>query len=347
MDINTLPYVPQVHLFESELNTHLLLANGSQIYGIDEDLGKRFKEAIRCYDNELVDRLLEENGLQTAPRITNEPPKNIKLHSISLAVAQKCNLGCTYCYAQEGSFGGAAKNMSLHTAFRSVDMLLEKMEDGEKAHITYLGGEPLINRELIHKTTEYAKRLATSRGIQLGFSLTTNGTLIEAVDMYFFEEHGFAVTISIDGIGEIHDRLRPNKGGKGSYDNIIKRVSPMLKMQRNMQVSARVTVTPKNLALTQTLDELVGLGFHSVGFSPMLSSPTGREEMDISSLELMLAQMIECGETFEKNMLLGKRYPFSNMVNALKEIHKGTHRPYPCGAGAGYMGISADGDLAA
>lgn len=44
---------------------------------------------------------------------------------------------------------------------------------------------------------------------------------------------------------------------------------------------------------------------------------------------------------------MGERYPFLNMVNAMQEIHRGTHRPYPCGAGAGYFGVSADGDLAA
>ena len=44
---------------------------------------------------------------------------------------------------------------------------------------------------------------------------------------------------------------------------------------------------------------------------------------------------------------LGERYPFANMVNAMREIHRGTHRPYPCGAGAGYLGVSADGELAA
>jgi uncharacterized protein len=35
------------------------------------------------------------------------------------------------------------------------------------------------------------------------------------------------------------------------------------------------------------------------------------------------------------------------MLNGLREIHRGTHRPYPCGAGAGYLGVSADGELAA
>ena len=31
----------------------------------------------------------------------------------------------------------------------------------------------------------------------------------------------------------------------------------------------------------------------------------------------------------------------------MRELRRGTHRPYPCGAGAGYLGVSADGELAA
>ena len=112
-----------------------------------------------------------------------------------------------------------------------------------------------------------------------------------------------------------------------------------------MQVSARVTVTPSNLALRDTLDELVRLGFHSVGFSPMLSSPTGRGEMGLPELAVMLEQLVDCGQEFERRFGAGERYPFANLLNALREIHQGTHRPYPCGAGAGYLGVSADGDL--
>ena len=114
-----------------------------------------------------------------------------------------------------------------------------------------------------------------------------------------------------------------------------------------MQVSARVTVTTSNLDIKHTLDELIGLGFHSVGFSPMLSSPTGENEMDATSLERMLENMISCGEQYEKAVTEGRRYPFSNMTTALREVHRGTHRPYPCGAGAGYLGVSASGELAA
>jgi uncharacterized protein len=55
--------------------------------------------------------------------------------------------------------------------------------------------------------------------------------------------------------------------------------------------------------------------------------------------------MIECGEEFERRVHAGERFGFANLYTALHEIHKGTHRPYPCGAGAGYMGVSAEGDL--
>ena len=69
--------------------------------------------------------------------------------------------------------------------------------------------------------------------------------------------------------------------------------------------------------------------------------------MQARDLELMLDQMIDCGREFERRTLAGQRYPFANMLNAMREIGRGTHRPYPCGAGAGYLGVSASGDLAA
>src|SRR5207249_1484941 len=64
-------------------------------------------------------------------------------------------------------------------------------------------------------------------------------------------------------------------------------------------------------------------------------------------LEAILRSMIACGEEFERRVLRGEPYAFANLMTALREIHRGTHRPYPCGAGAGYLGVSADGDLAA
>jgi uncharacterized protein len=59
----------------------------------------------------------------------------------------------------------------------------------------------------------------------------------------------------------------------------------------------------------------------------------------------MLEEMIACSRKFESETIAGRRYPFSNMSDALRQIHRGTHRPYSCGAGAGYFGVSAEGGL--
>lgn len=334
-----LPQPPAFHLFETEFGQHALLVNGSRVFSLPQEIAAKLESAVD------TEELLAEFGLAAPDYISDQPLVDPPVRSLSLAIAQKCNLGCTYCYAQEGSFGGRQKDMDAHAAMRAVEMLFADAACGESVHIAFLGGEPLINRRLLQQCVERASDKATSQGTQVAFSITTNGTLITPEDGEFFERYGFAVTISLDGVGPAHDQLRPFKGGQGSYNRVLANVRPLLAAQRSMQVSARVTVTPENIFLLETLDEFLAMGFHSVGFSPMLTSPSGRGQMNSAHLSLMLEQMISCGREFERRIIRGERYAFLNMVNAMREIHKGTHRPYPCGAGAGYLGVSAEGRL--
>jgi uncharacterized protein len=334
------PAPAEFHLFKTELGDHVLLVNGSRVFTVSPGIAAALEG--RTEDSE---SLLAELGLSAPEYITDEPLAGAPVRSLSLAIAQKCNLGCTYCYAQEGGFGAKEKDMSPEAARAAVDLLFSEVAAGESVNLAFLGGEPLTNRKLLRECTERAHSLAESKQVRVGFSVTTNGTLITPEDGIFFERYGFAVTISLDGVGEVQDRLRPFKSGRGSYDRVLKNVRPLLAAQRRTQVSARVTVTPDNLDLRQTLDEFLTMGFHSVGFSPMLSSPNAVGEMSRVALDVMLEQMISCGAEFERRVLGGERYAFQNMTNALREIHKGTHRPYPCGAGAGYLGVSADGGL--
>jgi uncharacterized protein len=333
------------HRFVAEGHSYLFVTDASQVYEIDgpefdrlvEDAGPGVQPGL----------LLTAFGVPLPQAVRDEPLDSVPLRSLSLAVAQKCNLGCTYCYAQQGDFGGPPNVMPASVARAAIDRLVGEARPGDRVNLAFLGGEPLLARDVLRTATEYAADLARSHGVQIGFSITTNGTKLTPDDGEFFERHQFAVTVSLDGIGALHDRLRPYKGGRGSFDTIMTNVAPLLARQRAMQLSARVTVTPHNLDLPHTLDELIRLGFHSVGFSPMLASPTGQDQMDQPGLDVMLDQMIRCGREFERKVIAGERYPFSNMVNAMQEIHRGTHRPYPCGAGAGYLGVSADGELAA
>lgn len=324
----------------------LLVVNGSQIYDVDRDIIGRL-DAAAALGEAAVERVLEAIGVLAPPLIDDTPLVAPPLYALSLAVAQKCNLGCTYCYAAQGEFGGAPKDMPLETALRSVQLLINGAEPGARVNLAFLGGEPLANRIVLRAATEHALALAKPRGINATFSITTNGTLLTEDDASFFERHGFAVTVSLDGLRDVHNRQRPFRNGAGSFDRIMERVRPLLAAQRKMQVSVRATVTPGNSSLRESLDYFLGLNFHSVGFSPVLHASARNQEVSAGDLEDFLAAMVECGAEFERRLLRGERYAFTNIINALREIHRGTHRPYPCGAGAGYLGVSADGDLAA
>jgi uncharacterized protein len=340
------PRSRHVHWLAGDGAGQLLVTNGSRLFDVHQDVLARFDAAAARGESD-VEEVLCALGLAAPIFIDDKPLEAPQLHALSLAVAQKCNLGCTYCYAQQGDFGGPSKNMSWEIARRAVELLIAGAALGTRINLAFLGGEPLANRSVVRRATELALDLAARRGLVATFSITTNGTLLTEGDAEFFEHYGFAVTVSLDGVGETHDRQRPFKHGGGSFDHIMERVQPLLAAQRKMQVSVRATVTLGNLRLRESLEYFLACGFHSVGFSPLLRSPTGEGELLGENLERLLEEMVECGMEFEQHCLRGERYAFSNMVNAMRELHRGTHRPYPCGAGAGYLGVSADGTLSA
>jgi uncharacterized protein len=97
--------------------------------------------------------------------------------------------------------------------------------------------------------------------------------------------------------------------------------------------------------LARTLDHIIGLGFDSVGFAAVLTSPNPTLAFKTADFGRFLEEMIGCGRIALERLKVGQRYPFSNFETALHEIHRGTHRPYPCGAGAGYLSANAEGGL--
>jgi uncharacterized protein len=100
---------PNVHLVDTREGPHAFVVNGSRIYGIATEAAAILRETLDAGDPAAVDRLLGRWGVTLPPLIDDCPVVSPPLRSLSLAIAQKCNLGCTYCYAQQGEFGGDAQ----------------------------------------------------------------------------------------------------------------------------------------------------------------------------------------------------------------------------------------------
>src|SRR6202047_680616 len=128
---------PDVHLFDTEFGPHALLADASQVFALDDETREELKHAAGLGAGAMREALGLSLPLASAMEAPCDPP----LRSLSLAVAQSCNLGCTYCYAQEGSFGGKAKEMAWRTAETAVRRLFADAQAGDALHISFLGGE--------------------------------------------------------------------------------------------------------------------------------------------------------------------------------------------------------------
>ena len=240
--------------------------------------------------------------------------------------------------------------MPLETALAAVDLLFSRRRRRASGSTSPSSAASRCSTApSLRAATERAARLAAERGAQVTFSITTNGTLLTDEDGDFFEEHGFAVTVSLDGLGAGPRPAAALPGGRGSFDAdhaTGRAAAGAAAADAGLGARHRHAAQPRAAARRSTT--FVGLGFHGVGFSPLLRSPTGRDELgharagDDARGDGRLRPGVRAPGARRASAI-----PFTNAVNAMRELHRGTHRPYPCGAGAGYLGVSADGDLAA
>ena len=330
------------HLIESPVGPQLFVVDGSRLYGIDAPMDEALRASFR--DPGSIRTLLRDVlPPQLHRAIGKNPIAPPPLHSLSLNVAQACNMSCSYCYADEGRFGGEPRLMSELVAFRAIDRLFIEAEPGAAVVLGFMGGEPMLHRDLVHRATRYAADRANGRTVR--FSLTTNATLLTADDIALFRDFPYTVQVSIDGDRDANDQARPLRGGGSSYDRILAGLDLFARFGRPRQLSARVTVTPLTRNLESILDHLLGLGFDDVGFAPVLVSPRPQAAFTPEAFEYFLSQMIVCGRRALSHLRNNQPYSFSNFTTALDEIHRGTHRPYPCGAGAAYLSVNAEGDI--
>ena len=99
------------------------------------------------------------------------------LAQLILEVTQRCNFRCKYCIynsSYEGNHDFSAANMSWDTAKQAIDYLFAHSAERKNIYLTFYGGEPLLQFDLIKQATLYAQNLATQESRNLYFNLTTN-----------------------------------------------------------------------------------------------------------------------------------------------------------------------------
>ena len=150
-----------------------------------------------------------------------------------------CNLGCKYCFegVRKGKF-----YLTDEVEARFVDFVKRSdLSNKKDLQITFYGGEPLLSMERIISISKKVRTFAESKGIQYGFSLVTNGTLLKPEVVRRLTPLGLkSAKVTLDGPKRVHDSFRPFRYGSGSFDIIVRNIEEVCDSVR-IQVGGNYT----------------------------------------------------------------------------------------------------------
>lgn len=266
------------------------------------------------------------------------------IKALCLHVSHDCNLRCEYCFASKGDYKKGRSLMSKEVAFKAIDYLVENSGNRYNIEIDFFGGEPLMNFEVVKESVAYGKRLEEKKGKKFYFTITTNGTLLDDEKISFINENMDNIVISIDGRKKIHDSIRYDRGGRGSYDKIVPLAQKLIEERPNKNYFVRGTFTSKNLDFSKDVLHLSNLGFKEISVEPVVGS--GNElfikEKDIPFL---LDEYERLANLYLDWLREGKDirfYHFNLDLYGGPCVYK---RLASCGAGFEYFAVSPEGYL--
>ncbi|MDA5192587.1 quinohemoprotein amine dehydrogenase maturation protein [Govanella unica] len=274
------------------------------------------------------------------------PVTRFPLSTLVLNVTTGCNLSCSYCYKEDLTTPAKSRDMDLATAEKSVELLLEESAERKRVNLVFFGGEPLRRLDYIKSVVAYADRRAAEVGKEVDYSLTTNATLLSDAVIEYLDAHRFGVAISMDGPKIQHDKNRLTVGGKGSYDAIIGKVKRILEQYKSRPVGARVTLAAGNTDVEAIHAHLKDeIGFAEVGYAPVTAGDNALFNLTGDELQEVFAGFKRLGLSYRDAAIEGRSTGFSNLHQLMTDLHDGTRKALPCGAGVGMLAVDKDGGL--
>lgn len=292
--------------------------------------------------NELMNlNLVGHNFQEKSVKVESFPAKALVLN-----VTSGCNLSCTYCYKEDLTTLKNSGNMSFEMAKDAIDLFFKESPDLKEYSITFFGGEPLSNLPLIKEIIEYSNEFFHSKGLSIGYSMTTNGTLLTKEIIEYMYKNRVDLTISIDGPQALHDKTRVFENGKGTYNSVVKNISTLLEVYGERIVPARVTLTRGVTDVLKIWDHLKNdLGFKEIGFAPVTTGENDFFNLTKQEQQKVFNEFKKLGEHYVENAINGKLNGFSNIHRTIMDIHEGRKKKLPCGAGVGLLSVSYKGDI--
>ena len=265
--------------------------------------------------------------------------------ALCLHVAHTCNLSCSYCFASQGKYRGQRALMSFEVGKQALDFLIAHSGSRRNLEVDFFGGEPLMNWQVVKDLVAYARSREEPCRKHFRFTLTTNGLLIDEDVIGFANREMDNVVLSLDGRKEIHDALRTDCAGNGSYDRIVPKFQRLVKARGGSRYYMRGTFTHRNPDFTKDLFHMADLGFTELSMEPVVCAPGDPAALTEEDLEIVKEQYELLAKEMLKRHREGRPITFYHYMLDLAGGPCVYKRVSGCGSGTEYMAVTPWGDL--
>ena len=269
--------------------------------------------------------------------------------NVTFVVTEACNYSCSYCYEKCKS----NRFMTFRTAKKIVDLIFEMSKTDDSKFINtrtkavileFIGGEPLLNINVIEKTCNYfwhkALELNHPWANTFRISMISNGELYfdKAVQDFIRKYRSrLSFGITIDGDKEMHDSCRIRQDGSGTWDK-ANAAQMHYKKHFDNRLGTKVTIAPANL---QHLDRIIKY-FIDNGYTTIYCNPVFEEEWTVEQAKVYYKKLTQIADYIVDNELQDKVYCSFFDNNLFKKINEKDQHPF-CGGTGDMCAFGTDG----
>ena len=267
--------------------------------------------------------------------------------ALCLHIAHDCNLACQYCFAEEGEYHGRRALMSFEVGKKALDFLVANSGNRRNLEVDFFGGEPLMNFQVVKDLVAYGRELEKTADKHFRFTITTNGVLLNDEIMEFCNAQMDNVVMSLDGRKEVHDRMRPSRNGKGSYDLIVPKFQKFAAQRKALgkQYYIRGTFTHYNLDFAQDVLHFADLGFDQLSMEPVVAPADAPYAIRPEDIPVICEQYDVLAREMLKREKEGRGFTFFHFMIDLSGGPCVYKRLSGCGSGTEYLAVTPWGDL--
>lgn len=260
---------------------------------------------------------------------------------IYFLITNNCNLRCSYCFADGGSYGQTRGHMEKQTIDQTLHFLNKNFPDIDELRILFFGGEPCLYPDLMEYTENTTKAIFKNKKVI--FTCTTNGTIFSERLKSFFKDHNVGVAVSLDGPECAQNCLRRTATGVGSY-NLVKKNLKNLKGINNI-LPILVTVTPQNMDLTKTYLHFKELGVNYIRFTPATLQSDSSLCFTDDNITFLKNELTKLAALYLKD-LLEEEHPLEiENFASIRAILENRKRYSNCALGKKIIAVTPQGDL--